>query len=131
MRVQCDESNLLATSLGMHELGTATMATEAIVRDGEVMALDLMVDKRPPLFPFFVSLLHAARGFSVDNAYLLNAVALFALLALVATAVRRRVGTLAALAAVMLVASPPVVITGARSAASGRSRSSTSRSMTL
>ena len=116
MRVQWDETNLLSTSRSMHDVRAAFVATQAAPQQGAPQVLEYMVDKRPPLFAFLVSLLHDLTGFRVDNAFACNLVALFGLLAMVGTAVRDRFDQRTGAAAVMLLASVPLAIASARSA---------------
>jgi hypothetical protein len=116
MRVQWDETNLLATSRSMHEMRGAFIVTEALASERGPLPLEMMVDKRPPLFPFAVSVLHDLFGFSIANAFRCNATALFLLLATVGIAVRNRISPLAGLGAIALLCNVPVLMVGARSA---------------
>src|SRR5262245_46770650 len=118
LRVQWDETNLLSTSQNMHVRRAAFVSTQAVPLDGEPLVLECMVDKRPPLFPFLVSLLHDVRGFRVGHAFAVNAAVLAAVLLAVQTAVRRHLGlgAVAAAAAAALVAGAPLAIVGATSA---------------
>lgn len=116
LRVQFDETNLLSTSRNMHEVRAAFVTTQAVPYEGAPQPVEFMVDKRPPLFPFLVSLLHDLTGFRIANAFALNLGVLFLLLATIGTAVQRRAGALHGAAAVLLLASVPLVLAGARSA---------------
>ncbi len=112
MRMQFDETSLLATSQNMHLHRTAMMGTQALPAADGLAVVEWNLDKRPPLFPFFASVVHDATGYRVANAYAVNGALLFALLALVACRARRRLPVAAAIAApVLLVAVPLLVAT--------------------
>jgi hypothetical protein len=107
LRVQFDETSLASVAQNMHEQRAALMTTGAVPFDGALVRLENTVDKRPPLFPFLVSLLHDLTGERVANAFVVNAVLLGVGLLLVFAAVRARLGSVAAFAAqVLLVAVP-------------------------
>ena len=116
LRVQFDETCLLGTSQNMHMGRQAVMTTGAIPFAGEPFALENMVDKRPPLFAFLVSIVHDLTGYRVGNAFVVNAAMLVLLLTLVFVAVRSRLGAPAALAAQLLVLAVPLVEVVATSA---------------
>ncbi len=109
MRVQFDETSLLGTSQNMHTSRMAVITTAAIPFDGGVLALESTVDKRPPLFPFLVSLVHDVAGYRVSNAFVVNAALLVLLLAIVQGAVRRRCGALCGFAAPLLLVAVPLL----------------------
>ncbi|MBX3462876.1 MAG: glycosyltransferase family 39 protein [Planctomycetes bacterium] len=108
LRVQFDESTLVAVSQGMHHERAALLATGAVPYDGGVLRLESTVDKRPPLFPFLVSLVHDLTGARIANAFAVNAVLLGGLLLLAFAALRPRLGTTAALAAPLLLLAVPL-----------------------
>lgn len=116
MRVQFDETSLVGVSLNLHRHRAAMLTTAAIPFDGAVMPLENTVDKRPPLFPFLVALLHDATGYRIANAFAVNAALLVLLLATVHEAVRRRLGTGGAAAAQLLLVGTPLVPVVATSA---------------
>ena len=116
MRVQWDETNLLSTSRSMQDVRAAFVGTQAVPYQGSVQVIEYMVDKRPPLFPFLVSLLHDLTGFRIQNAFACNLIVLFGLLAMVGTAVRDRFDKVSGSAAILLIASVPLVVACARSA---------------
>lgn len=107
-RVQFDETCLVGVSQGMHTQRLAVMATAALPYDGSLVPIEQMVDKRPPLFAFVVSVMHDLCGYDPAHALRLNigllAVALFAAFA----AVRRRLGLLAAVSAPLLLLAVPL-----------------------
>ncbi|MBL9076327.1 MAG: glycosyltransferase family 39 protein [Planctomycetes bacterium] len=116
MRMQFDESSLVAVSQGMHEARTASMATGAVPFEGAVVRLENTVDKRPPLFAFLVSVVHDLAGARIANAFVVNALLLGVGCVLWFVAVRARAGLVAGLAAPVLVAAVPIVAVCATSA---------------
>ena len=116
MRVQFDETSLVAVSQSMHRQRSALLTTGAIPFDGEVMPIESTVDKRPPLFAFCVSLLHDLRGYRVDNAFLVNALLLAVGLFVAHGVVRARLGPLAGATAPVLLLSVPLTSIVATSA---------------
>ena len=116
MRVQFDETSLVSVSQNMHEQRAALLTTGAVPFDGTLMRLENMVDKRPPLFPFLVSVLHDLCGARIGNAFAVNAALLVVLLTLAHALARRWLDRWTSLVApVLLVATPlvPVVATSA------------------
>jgi Dolichyl-phosphate-mannose-protein mannosyltransferase len=115
MRVQFDETCLLGVSQGMHTQRLAVMATAALPYDGTLVPVEQMVDKRPPLFAFVVSVMHDLVGYDAAHALRLNigllAVALFAAFVVV----RRRLGAVAATCAPLLLLAVPLIIVVATS----------------
>lgn len=116
MRVQFDETSLVNVSQNMHLQRAAAMTTGSIPFEGTVLRLENTIDKRPPLFPFLVSLLHDVTGCRVANAFALNALLLAAALFLAFAAVRERLGLTAALAAPLLLLAVPLLAVCATSA---------------
>jgi hypothetical protein len=115
MRVQFDETSLVGVSQCMHEQRLAVMTTGALPFDGAPAPLEQIVDKRPPLFAFLVSLMHDLLGYTPENALRLNALLLAIGLFVASAAMRDRLGLAAALTApLLLLAVPlvPVVATG-------------------
>lgn len=109
-RMQFDETSLCGTAQNMHVHRTARMTMAAVPRSaGELTVLDWNLDKRPPLMPFLVSLLHDLSGYRVANAFVLNGLLLAALLTVLGAAVRRAFGSIAALAAMLLALAAPLV----------------------
>lgn len=72
MRLLWDEAVVHSTSLAMHFGHSAQLPVMAVPGEPAPVPVAFAVDKRPPLFPFLVSLLHAARGPAEENAQLLN-----------------------------------------------------------
>ena len=108
MRVQFDETCLLGVSHGMHSQRLAVMATGALPFGGDVVPVEQMVDKRPPLFAFLVSLLHDLRGYDPRQALRLNIGLLGLALFTAFAVVRQRLGLLAACIAPLLLLAVPL-----------------------
>jgi len=72
--------------------------------------------KRPLGFPFFTHIIHAVSGYRVENAFVLNGIALFLILFLIYAVIKKNLGALWAISAVILVASQPLVVQTATSA---------------
>lgn len=110
MRMQFDETSLCGTAQNMHEHRLAMMTMAAVPgQDGALQVLDYNLDKRPPLFPFLVSVLHDLTGYRVANAFVVNLGLLFGLLTVLGAAVRARLGLLAGLAAPLLAVAVPLL----------------------
>ncbi|MDA0321718.1 MAG: hypothetical protein O2923_03240 [Verrucomicrobia bacterium] len=72
-KIVYDEHSLAATAMNMHLNREASMPLRAHFIDGQFSVLASVVDKRPPAFPFLVSVLHDLTGYRPDNAMVLNA----------------------------------------------------------
>ena len=117
-RVLSDESNLLAVSQNMAHDRTVlnNVMSKYYFGNLQPIASEQHREKRPFLYCFLVHLFHLLRGFDISNAFLTNALTLFALLCLVGITVQRTVGRMAAVAGMILVASYPLVCLCATSA---------------
>jgi hypothetical protein len=116
MRVQFDETSLVSVSQNMHLQRAAVLATGAVPFDGDLVPIENMMDKRPPLFAFLVSLLHDVSGYRIENAFAVNAGLLATALLLVFAAARRHLGLIGALAAPFLLLAVPLTTLVATSA---------------
>jgi hypothetical protein len=116
MRVQFDETSLVSVSQNMHLQRSALLATGAVPFEGGIVPIQNMMDKRPPLFAFLVSLLHDVSGYRVANAFAVNAGLLAVALLLVFAAARARLGLVGALAAPFLLLAVPLTSIVATSA---------------
>lgn len=71
-KVLMDETVLAATSMSMHfdrEVFTPLKTHEV---DGVYLVVDGILDKRPLLFPFLVSVVHDLTGYRPENAFIVN-----------------------------------------------------------
>ena len=108
LRVQFDETSLVGVSQNMHAQGHAVLTTGAIPFEGRPFPLENMVDKRPPLFAYLCSLVHAVTGYRVANAFVVNGALLAIGLFLAFAAARARLGLRAGLAAPLLLLAVPL-----------------------
>lgn len=111
-----DETNLVSVSRSMLDSKTAYNVTIAKYYYGNLQPVNREIPKRPLVFPFLVYIIHAVTGFRYQNAFALNFIVLFGLLAGVFILTRKRLDFASALAASLLVLSYPVVSVFATSA---------------
>ncbi len=71
-KVLADETNLIGVSMMMHEKRSATLPIEGVHTDYRNSDFLTVPDKRPVLFPFLVSIVHALRGYAATNGFILN-----------------------------------------------------------
>lgn len=116
MRVQFDETSLVGVSQNMHLQGLAVMTTAAVPSQGVLVPIENMVDKRPTLFAFLVSGVHALSGYRIENAFFVNGLLLVLGLFVLFAATRARLGLYAGLSAPLLVLSVPLTCVVATSA---------------
>ena len=64
LRVLSDEANLVGTSKNFFASKTATFTVSGKNYYGSYWDIDVAIDRRPTLFPFLVSLVHAVCGYS-------------------------------------------------------------------
>ncbi len=115
-RVLDDETSLLSVSNSLAREQTARGVTQAKYSLGrDYIVLEQYAPKRPLLFPFLVHLTHLMRGQHWQNGFLLNAILLYACLALVYLALRDKLDDWGAIAGVLLILTNPVFIISARS----------------
>jgi hypothetical protein len=109
-KVLTDEANLIGVSMMMHEDKTAAMPIEGIYTDFALPDFTTHIDKRPVFFPFLVSLVHAAMGYSPYNGFILNFILgcalLFSMYLTVSTVLTRTYGLLS----VLMLASVPIFV---------------------
>jgi hypothetical protein len=108
-KIVMDEVVLQDTAMRMHFEREAAAMVRGYDLAGNFTALNVYVDKRPLFFPFLLSLVHDLTGYRVANAFALNAVLSGVFIALVFLVGRRLGGMPAGAAAVLLVASVPLV----------------------
>lgn len=116
MRVQFDETSLVGVSQNMHSQGLAVMTTATVPSQGVLVPIENMVDKRPTLFAYLVSCVHALSGYRIENAFFVNGLLLVLGLFVLFAAVRTRLGVYAGLSAPLLVLSVPLTCVVATSA---------------
>jgi len=115
LRVLADETNLIGVSKNLHFNKTADFATTGKWYYEAYWNLNVTLDRRPSLFPFLVSLLHAIRGYSYTNAFHTNAI-LIPLMVFVAYRLAKSLGGEAfGILAGALVMAHPITLVSARS----------------
>lgn len=115
-RILADEANLLGVSRSMafeRRTDNVTMAKDYYFN---LNPLQRKREKRPYMYPFFVSVLHSVSGFRPANAFAVNFLLLAALLGAIFIFFRVLYGAPAACAAVLLAGAQPLM---ALTAASG------------
>jgi len=109
LRVLGDEANLISTSRNMFIQKKADQIGSSTRNNGEFKIWHHNPPSRPVLFPFFLSLVHAVKGYDYRNVFILNFLCLFALLCGIGVWIRRVCGPHAAFAAIVLIVSQPIV----------------------
>ncbi|MFZ5569148.1 MAG: glycosyltransferase family 39 protein [Thermodesulfobacteriota bacterium] len=72
MKVLPDETNLAGVSMMMHHDKTAVIPAEGFVFNGEIELIRSDLDKRPFLYPFLISIVHAVIGYDCHNGFIVN-----------------------------------------------------------
>jgi len=109
MKILFDEFVINLTAMEMHYYQEAVGTSITHHYEGYTFPTKKMVDKRPILFPFVVSLVHSATGFRVENVYYLNAVLTFGFLLLVYVFVSRLANKRYGILCVILFATFPLL----------------------
>ena len=104
-----DETNMVSVSRSMLESKTCRNVTMNKNYYGQPHTVSYAVPKRPLLFPFLVQLVHLVFGYDYRNAFYLNLTVLFLLLAGIYIVFTRLADATAAVAAMLLVLSTPLV----------------------
>lgn len=72
LRVLSDEANLVGTSKNFFATRSATFTVSGKNYYDSYFDIDVAIDRRPTLFPFLVSLVHAVLGYSYENVFWFN-----------------------------------------------------------
>lgn len=115
-RILSDETNLLAVSQNMLHQHGINNVTMGFWYDWGFHGTNYEFEKRPLLFPFFTFLIHLVRGYHPENAFVLNFLVLTGLLGLLFKITAKFLGTIGAIASLILIVSQPVVSQTATSA---------------
>ena len=116
-RVLSDETNLLSVAKSMTYSKNVQNITEGRWYYEMFWATPTTgTEKRPFLFPFFTSLVHNLLGYHVENVFILNYFALWAMLFLLFIAIQSSLGDLWAACGLILVVAQPVIDLSATSA---------------
>jgi hypothetical protein len=111
-----DEANLVGTSKNLFASRTATFTVSGKNYYDSYWDIDVAIDRRPALYPFLVSLVHVVRGYTYENAFLLNLL-LLPVFVLVSYRLAKSIGgetsggTFALVASLLVVAHPITLIT--------------------
>jgi len=108
-KILMDEIMLLGTSMGMHFDKHPLVPVRGHDLQGAFQLLDGRLDKRPLFHPFLVSLLHDLTGYRPENTFVLNTGLTFVLLGLVHQVACKLAGRIAAVLAVLLLTSLPLL----------------------
>jgi hypothetical protein len=115
LRILADETNLLGTSKSFFDHKTATFTVGGKFYYENFWDAGVVIDRRPSLFPFLVSLIHTLRGYAPANVFLFN---LLVLPFFVLTSYRLAKllgGETVGVAAALLVSAHPITIICVRS----------------
>ena len=115
LRVLADETNLLGTSKSFFFRKAATFTTTGRYYYDNFWDAGVVIDRRPALFPFLVSLIHVLRGYSYTNVFLLNLLVL-PVFVLVAYRLAKVIGgEVCGVVAALLVVAHPITLISVRS----------------
>ena len=67
-----DETNLIGISMNMYQAKRASLPMQGFNLDYKTAEYRTTIDKRPLLFPLFVSIVHSLRGYSAYNGFVVN-----------------------------------------------------------
>ena len=111
LRILSDEANLVGTSKNFWATKTATFTVSGKNYYDSYWDIDVAIDRRPALFPFLVSLVHAVCGYSYKNVFLFNLMVL-PVFVLVSYRLAKSLGseTFAIVASLLVVAHPITLI---------------------
>lgn len=71
-KILADESNLIGASMSMHQNKTTLIPYQGLNLDFEAFNSASIVNKRPILYPFVVSIFHSILGYSPYNGFIVN-----------------------------------------------------------
>ena len=115
LRILSDEANLVGTSKNLFASKTATFTVSGKSYYDSYWDVDVAIDRRPALFPFFVSLVHTVAGYSYKNAFVLNLLVLPAFVLVSYRLAKALGGQTFAIVASLFVVAHPITLLAARS----------------
>jgi hypothetical protein len=115
LRMLSDEANLVSTSKNLYASKTATVTVSGKNYYDSYWDVDVVIDRRPTLFPFLVSLLHAVRGYSYRNVFHFNLLVLAGFVFASYRLAKSLGGEVFARVAALLVVAHPITLVAARS----------------
>lgn len=115
LRVLADEANLLGTSKNFFFSKVATFTTTGKYYYDNYWDAGVVIDRRPPLFPFLVSFIHILRGYSYTGPFVLN-ILVMPIFVLVGYRLAKSLGgETFGVAAALLLAAHPITLISIRS----------------
>jgi len=108
-KILFDEHTLSSTAKNLHEKQTAFVQTAGHIITEELQPRIGIVDKRPLLFPYLLSLTHHILGYDVENVFLLNSALSLLLLCLSYYLVARFCGASHACLSILLLLGLPLL----------------------
>jgi hypothetical protein len=115
LRVLSDEANLLGTSKNLFFSKTATFTTTGKYYYDNFWDAGVVIDRRPALFPFLVSLIHVVRGYAYTNVFLFNLLLLPVFVLLAYRLAKSMGGELFGIVTGLLVTVHPITLISVRS----------------
>ncbi len=115
LRVLSDEANLVGISKNLFASKSPTFTLSGKHYYGNYWDVDVAIDQRPTLFPFFISLVHMLVGYSHENAFHLNLAVLPFFLFSVFRLGKDLGGPTLGIVAALLSVSHPIVLLSVRS----------------
>jgi len=115
LRILSDEANLVGTSKNLFASQTATFTVSGKYYYDSYWDIDVAIDQRPTLFPFLVSLIHSAWGYSYKNVFVLNLMVLPAFVLVAYRLAKALGGERFAIVASLLVVAHPTTLLSVRS----------------
>lgn len=115
LRMLSDEANLAGTAKNLFASRTPTFTVSGKYYYDSFWDVDVAIDRRPTLFPFLVSLVHALVGYSYKNVFLFNLLVLPAFLLIAYRLAKSLAGETFGLVAALLAAAHPVTLLAVRS----------------
>lgn len=115
LRVLSDEANLVGTSKNFFASKTATFTVSGKNYYDSYWDIDVAIDRRPTLFPFLVSLVHAVCGYSYRNVFVFNLLVLPAFVLVAYRLAKSLAGETFAIVASLLVLAHPIALISIRS----------------
>ncbi len=115
LRILSDEANLVGTSKNLFATKTATFTVSGKNYYDSYWDIDVVVDRRPPLFPFMVSLVHVLCGYSYQNVFLFNLMVLPVFVLVAYRLAKSLGGETFGIVTSLLVVAHPITLISARS----------------
>lgn len=114
-RVLSDETNLLGDAKSMFDQKSIDNVTMGEWYYNSFYPIHHEIPKRPLFYPFLISLVHTAKGYSAENGFLVNFLLLTFFLGFIYYLVQKKWGRWCALSSLLLVCAQPVFTQSATS----------------